>query len=273
MSSELETNPFALPQADLTLPATVASSDKLTVESPSARPPRPWGPWATVGWTLVCITAVSIAQVIGAGIYAMVVFAARPGTQVADLVGNGVSAATVACTPAAIGLVVFLVWIRRYPIREYLALTWPDAGKIVVALVGLLAVLAASDLTTYALGRPIVPPFMVDVYRTAWLPGLLIAVVVLAPLGEETLYRGFLYKGIAASNAGPVVAVLVSTIIFTLLHASQYDWYALLLVAVVGLYLGVTRYKTGSVYLTMCLHAVANTIATAEVIVQQNWFR
>src|SRR5579863_7614799 len=84
--------------------------------------------------------------------------------------------------------------------------------------------LGTSDLISYLLSRPLVPSVMVDLYRTAWLPALLVALVFLTPLEEETIFRGFLFKGIAISRAGPVVAILVGSVAWALLHA-QYDFY------------------------------------------------
>jgi membrane protease YdiL (CAAX protease family) len=138
--------------------------------------------------------------------------------------------------------------------------------------VGLAAVLVATDLTSYSLGRPLVPDVMRDVYRTSWLPTLLFTLVVLAPLGEETLFRGFFYQGIATSRAGPVVAIIMSTVVFALMHG-QYDWYGVIGIAAIGLYLGVVRYRTGSLFLTMVLHSVGNLVASLELIIQENWLK
>ena len=101
---------------------------------------------------------------------------------------------------------------------------------------------------------------------------VLLALVVLAPLGEETLFRGFLFKGIAASRAGPVVAIFVSSVAWALLHV-QYDWYGVVSIAVIGLFLGVVRYRTGSLLVTMLLHALANMVATLEMVVQEHWLQ
>ena len=142
-----------------------------------------------------------------------------------DLASNGnvVTVGTLASTAAIVGLVALLVHFRRYPIRDYLALCWPPARSALIALVSLAVVLFCSDFLSYTLGRPLVPDVMVDLYRRAWLPGLLLALVVLAPVGEETLFRGFLYKGIAASRAGPIVAIIVSAIAWAPLHI-QYEY-------------------------------------------------
>jgi membrane protease YdiL (CAAX protease family) len=184
--------------------------------------------------------------------------------------GNVLALATLASTPAVVGLIALLVRARRYPIRDYLALNWPSARPILASLAGLAFVISASDLTSYSLGRPLVPPVMVEIYRTAWLPALFLTLVVLAPLGEEALFRGFLYKGIVASRAGPIAAIIVSAVGWAVLHV-QYDWYGIVSVVLIGIYLGLVRFGTGSILVTMLLHAISNLVATLEIVVQENW--
>ena len=111
-----------------------------------------------------------------------------------------------------------------------------------------------------------------DIYRTSWLPGLLFAMVVLAPVGEETLFRGFLYAGIAASRAGPVVAIIVSSVAFAAVARSiRLVWH--------GRRRG-DRALPGRgplsarvAVLTMLLHAVGNAFATLEMVVQEHWLK
>jgi membrane protease YdiL (CAAX protease family) len=200
--------------------------------------------------------------------------ASKPGANQTDLIrdltsdGNFVAVAALLSSLAGVGLIALLIYSRRYPIRDYLALSWPQARSAWAAVAGLVVLLVVSDLTTYSLGRPITPLGMTEVYRTAWLPLLLIALLVAAPVGEETLFRGFLYKGIAASRAGPTAAVLVTSAVWALLHISQYDWYAIVTILFTGLYLGFVRYRTGSVTLTIVLHSLSNAIATLEVVIQ-----
>jgi uncharacterized protein len=251
-----------------------------TVDEESFTPPKParavgpWGPWATIGWTLLCVVVLFLAQLIGAIIFLLARSAATGNLKTDDLGTNGnlLAFATLLSTPATVGLIGLLVWLRGYPIRDYLALNWASARSVIFTLLGLAVVLGGTDLTSYLLGKPIVPTVMVDVYRTAWLPALIFAMVVLAPLGEETLFRGFFYAGIAASRAGPIVAILVSTVAFASLHV-QYDWFGIAGVAAIGLYLGVIRFQTRSLFLTMFLHAVANAVATLETVVQDHWLK
>lgn len=247
----------------------------VTVEQPEpGKASRPWGPWATLGWTLLCIVVLIGVQTIAVLIFVLATATANGNLNLSTVATNGNLQvfATLLSTPATIGLVALLVWARRYPFRDYLALRWAPMRSVVIALLGLAVVLVATDLTSYLTGRPIVPSVMVDMYRSSWVPGLVFAMVVLAPLGEETLFRGFLYAGIAASRAGPVVAIVVSTVMFASLHV-QYDWYGVVGVAAIGLYLGVVRDQARSLYLTVFLHAVANAFATAEMVVLEAWFK
>jgi membrane protease YdiL (CAAX protease family) len=246
-----------------------APSAGIEPEPTSPPTPRPWGPWATIGWTALCL-AVLVAVQIGVVILCVVVrLVQNPRARIDDLPMNGnvIAAGTLASVPLVVGLVVFLVRIRRCPVQDYLALGWASRRHVFLAVAGLAVLLTANDLTSYLIGHPLVPLVMVDIYRSSWFPLLMLALLVAAPLEEEILLRGFLYKGIAAARPGPIVAVIVSSIVWGLLHI-QYDWYGIVSIMIMGLYLGVVRYKTASLWLTMLLHGLANAIATVEVVIQ-----
>jgi membrane protease YdiL (CAAX protease family) len=227
---------------------------------------KPWGPWATLGWTALCLFVFVVVQNLVAVPFVLVQ-ASRGPIRAGDVAANGnlVGAATLVSTPAVLGLVVLLVGARRYPLRDYLALRLPQARQVWVSGGGLLVLLAATDSLSYALGRPIVPEVLVTMYRTAWPPLLLLAVLAVAPVGEETLMRGFLFQGIASSRWGPWAAIVLSSFAWAVIHV-QYDLYGVATVFATGLYLGVVRQRTSSLFLTMLLHALGNAVATAELV-------
>lgn len=204
--------------------------------------------------------------------YVMVRMAGNPKADLSGLGSDGtlLGLATLASTPAIVGLMALLAHVRGFTIRDYLALEWPKPWQAAFAVAGMVLFLVASDLITYMLGREIVPPFMVDAYQTAWLPLLLLALLVWAPLGEEVLIRGFLFRGLAASQMGPGVAIGICSAVWAVMHI-QYDLYGIAVIFLMGLYLGAVRYLTGSLLLTMILHFLANVAATAEVIVKVEW--
>jgi len=131
----------------------------------------------------------------------------------------------------------------------------------------LLLLVVLSDALTVSLGRPIVPPFMVNAYQTAgFVPLFWFALIVAAPLAEESLFRGFLFEGIFHSRLGAAGAVILSALAWASIHL-QYDLYGVATIFVSGLLLGYARLKTGSLYPTLFLHGLMNLIATVEVVV------
>jgi membrane protease YdiL (CAAX protease family) len=236
--------------------------------------PGPWGPWATISWTLLCLAAMVAAQTVVAIAFVTVQIALNPREKIADIATNGnmLMLAGTANAPPVVGLVVLLIVVRRNRIRDYLALTWPAPRQVLWSSIGLILLLATSDLIAYLVGHPIVPPFVEEVYRKAWLPLLLFALLVAAPLGEEVLMRSFLYRGIADSRWGPGTAILLSSALWAIIHV-QYGPYDIASIFLMGIFLGVVRRRTGSVPLTIMLHMIANAVATLEAFIHSHVVR
>jgi membrane protease YdiL (CAAX protease family) len=83
--------------------------------------------------------------------------------------------------------------------------------------------------------------------------------VLFAPALEELVFRGFLYKVVERSH-GPLLAVLTTSVVFSLPHASQYGWHwqNLLLLTYVGIIFGTVRARTQSVVPSTLLHVGYN---------------
>ncbi len=181
--------------------------------------------------------------------------------------------ASVLAAPAQLAVLAFAVR-KRGGFIAYLSLVAPDRRSIAVGF-GCVALLIPSlDLITYALGREVVPPFLIDAYRSAQAGGdlvvLVVAVVIVAPLWEELLFRGFLFRGLCASRAGPTGAIVFTSAIWAAVHL-QYDWYGVAQVFAIGLVLGWLRLRSGSTLLTTALHMAANLVALAETAVKVEW--
>ena len=109
--------------------------------------------------------------------------------------------------------------------------------------------------------RDLVTQFQHDLYRTAsaagWLPWLLLTIVVVAPIGEEILFRGFLFRGWHRSAHDAWGVIIVIALLWALIHL-QYDLYNMTQVFAYGLVLGWLRWVTGSTILTILLHGLIN---------------
>ena len=188
----------------------------------------------------------------------------------ASLSSNGslVSLAALTSMPPCLALVALFAWLKRgATIRGYLGLQGATLRVGLTWLGIMLLYAAATDGLTYALGRPIVPEFMVNAYKSAgFLPPLWIALVVMAPVFEEVFFRGFMLEGFRRTKLGAIGAVLLTSIVWAGIHI-QYDAYQIGTIFVGGLILGTAKIRTRSVLVTMAMHCLQNLIATIEAAV------
>tara|TARA_B110000914_G_C15270342_1_gene357277 strand:- start:132 stop:656 length:525 start_codon:yes stop_codon:yes gene_type:complete len=86
-----------------------------------------------------------------------------------------------------------------------------------------------------------------------------ITTILIAPILEEFIFRGFLFSQlrITLGNWG---AISLSSLAWTSLHF-QYELKILFILFVFGLFLGFLRWKSNSLFLVMALHAVNNLVA------------
>src|SRR5262249_39443693 len=237
--------------------------------------------WSTAGWALLAFCAWLAAEALVLIVFLMRWFARNPGVplDVDKVSHNGYVVSIAAIVSMAVQCAVVVLAIRRsrQPIAEYLGLVRrPRVREVVFCLASVAVILIASDLLSWTIGHDLVPPFMVKVYQAARDAGppafllLLIAVVIAAPIGEEIMFRGFLFRGWASSPVGVTVTILVTSAIWAGIHV-QYDLFGILQVFCLGLLFGWVRARSGSTLLTIMMHAVCNIAATVETAVIVDW--
>lgn len=91
--------------------------------------------------------------------------------------------------------------------------------------------------------------------------------VLIAPLVEETVFRGYLYP-LFAKTFGVASSVVLTGILFGLMHGAQLGWtWGLVLVLVaVGVIFTLVRARTGSVYASFLLHLGYNSMIAVLTI-------
>ena len=85
----------------------------------------------------------------------------------------------------------------------------------------------------------------------------LIAAAVVAPIAEETFFRGFVYGGLRG-RIGTLGAMLISTLFFTALHFTLDQFIPIF---ALGIFLAWLYERTGSLYPGILLHASNNAIS------------
>ena len=140
----------------------------------------------------------------------------------------------------------------------------PAALGLALALVGAFFLLATawSSLVEHLVGEQPVQAITRQVLADpqAWSSRLALAYgVLLAPLVEELLFRGFLLVPLVA-RIGPTRGLLLTALMFGVLHAAD-PWTVPLLV-VFGLVLGALRLRSGSLLPPLLLHLGNNLLST-----------
>jgi membrane protease YdiL (CAAX protease family) len=227
-----------------------------------------WGLWATAGFA-------TLAFVLGQamGIAALTMVKNFDLTRV-DYDGTAVAVYTLVGNPVEIITLVLATRLSGSDALAYLGLDIPRRRDIAIAAAGLMAVILVADGMTLALGKEMVPAFQLELHRTAQaegtLPWLWLAILVAAPVGEELLFRGFMFRGFVHEPRDALPAILVLALIWSLLHV-QYDWFGTAQVFLIGVLFGFVRWRSGSTTLVILLHMLLNLESVAETIFVMGW--
>jgi len=231
--------------------------------------PRPWGFWGTLGLGLLVAAAF-----VGASQLAFVLFlvlAPAWGIEVSPETWrtNGLlwTLSVAFSAPAMLGFTWLFARLRRgIRVGEYLALKRAQTRDVALFCTLLLGWLVLSDHLAVLCRQPVVPEVMLEVYRTAYFPPLLwLALIVGAPISEEIFFRGFLFKGILHSRLSGPGAILLTSLLWSVVHL-QYDGFGVAIIFVTGLLFGYARLKTDSILPGILMHALMNALATLQVM-------
>jgi membrane protease YdiL (CAAX protease family) len=97
--------------------------------------------------------------------------------------------------------------------------------------------------------------------------------VLIAPLVEETVFRGYLYP-LFAKSFGIVPGVLVTGVLFGLLHGAQlaWTWSIVSMLILVGIVLTTVRARTGTVFASFLLHLGYNSVIAVTTVAATHGF-
>jgi uncharacterized protein len=227
--------------------------------------------WGIVATLCFAVLAFGFGQAIGAGAVTAAMGADLPrvagdgaAVAVSLLVGDPVQVVTLALAARMTGEDLF----------KYFALNVPRRRDAIIAIAGLALMIIAVDVLTLALGRDLVPAFELQIHRSAQAEGALIslwlALIVVAPVGEELLFRGFLFRGFVREDREALPGILAISLIWSLLHI-QYDWFGASQVFAIGMLLGYVRLYSGSTTLVIVLHMLLNFESVVETVVVLGW--
>ena len=223
-----------------------------------------------------------ISQLIGIYIAGKLVLPTAKSATVGDIFFFGSNDGTVVSISIMIGCVLLVaisalvIRVRGGNLKQYLALR-PFSLAVGMGMIGLLLIfMIGSQALTYVLDKS--PLAFVDpLYQSVssvWL--LIFAMVIVAPIYEELIFRGILWSAIAEQFISPpdteyrgaIVASLVTSLIFAVIHL-QYGIYEISTIVVLALLFCYARIKSGSLILPILLHIINNGAAMWQYLAQR----
>ncbi len=230
----------------------------------------PWGFWASLGWGLFAIASGLFATVVCTGIWMLTHQLHVPDSEDAAF-GTTIGMVALVVPVAVLGIAVK---IRKFSLRDYFAVSRFARRDFVLGVICLTVLIAVFGAIETLLGFDAGSKSVEATYRAAKLAGVLpllwLAMVVVAPVTEELMFRGFLHRGWAPSWLGVSGTILVTSALWAALH-QQYNWLGICCVFLMGLIFGWMRQRSASTTLTIVLHALNNLFATVIVTLQVEW--
>ena len=183
-----------------------------------------------------------------------------------DLLANGqfIAVGAVVAGFGCTAMLALLIAARRGPtVVDYLALRRPGLASLFLWILAAALFWAGFGGLALALDRPS-PTFIADLFASVDNPALLLfALVVAAPIFEEALFRGFVFRGWARSRLRVTGTVVLSAALWALMHI-QYGAFEIGGLFAYGLLLGVARHRANTVLVPIALHSLTNAAACVE---------
>lgn len=222
------------------------------------------------------VVAFFISQLIGIYVVGSVLLPAVETLTIADIFFIGSTDGTIVSSSIIISwllltlLIMMIIRIKGGNIRQYLALN-PFSWVTAVVMISILALfMLGSQVLTHWLDKT--PLDFVDpLYQSVdsvWL--LVIAMVIVAPIYEEMVFRGLLWSGIReqfSMRRGTIIASVVTSVIFAVIHL-QYGLYEVTTIVLLAFIFCYARIKSGSLLLPIMLHIINNGVAMGQYLMQ-----
>lgn len=240
---------------------------------PAPKMPRTWKFFGTAFWGGAAFLAMSVGQ-LAAILMAIVLYSDAVNEQSIKAFsehGAVVAASVLLGLPATLLVLWLATRLARRSFASYLALRRPHAKEIVFGLAASAALLVTLDVIAFLAGYPLSPDFALASMRSARDAGLVWVVMlgfcIGAPIGEEFIFRGFVFRGWSTTFLGPTGAIVLSSVLFAVIH-QQYDWFYIAGIFLIGALFGYLRYRSGSTWLTVITHGFYNLMAGVQAL----WF-
>lgn len=146
--------------------------------------------------------------------------------------------------------------------------TWSYCSSSKVLIASVVFILALGLWTNYLSELADLPNSMQETFEMMMRHPLgIIAIVIMAPIVEELLFRGAIEGYLLRKWKHPAGAIVFSSLVFGLVHG---NWVQAPFAFVIGLALGWMYYRTGSLLPGILMHFVNNSTAVLGFLITDN---
>lgn len=146
--------------------------------------------------------------------------------------------------------------------------TWSYCSSSKVLIASVVFILALGLWTNYLSELADLPNSMQETFEMMMRHPLgIIAIVIMAPIVEELLFRGAIEGYLLRKWKHPAGAIVFSSLVFGLVHG---NWVQAPFAFVIGLALGWMYYRTGSLLPGILMHFVNNSTAVLGFLITEN---
>jgi uncharacterized protein len=170
---------------------------------------------------------------------------------------------------ALVYLCFFLVFKLRYDRPVFQSLGWRKTrfSLLTAGFGGVLLAFAIDIIASFIHTPKVATPFDELVKTPLSMVLLALTAVVLAPLFEEMVFRGFL-QPLLSRTLGVGLGIFLTALLFGGLHASEYQfaWQYVAAISIVGIALGILRAKTNSIIPGTVMHGCFNAVSVVGLL-------
>lgn len=214
----------------------------------------PWGLW----WTIILFLSINL-LILLIQLFIVHIFFATDSSPI-KITGHLLSISILVTYIPGICCLIFLSYIKKnITIKNYLSFNNTSIKNLILWVTITLFLLVIKGISSiFIIDSSSSKDFVSKMLTTSHSIILIyISVGIIAPIFEELMYRGFLFKGLQYSKLGPIGAILITSLIWSVVHV-QYDIINIIFIFLIGITLGIARLKTHSIYVPIAMHIFIN---------------
>lgn len=232
-----------------------------------------WGAWATLGFSLLIFIIICALDIILILFFLFSTSYTFDATVITNLINriifDGQVLAYTTFINALVGtlLIYLIIKLRKgNNFKNYIGFKTFNWKTFLYLILTLFIYIWFFDIISKFFNDTVNTEFVVNAYKSnvSWYT-ITFAIAFVAPVFEEILFRGLLFEGFLHSKLGKIGAVLITSVSWAIIH-TQYDWFGILSILVLGIILGITKLKTNSIIYCIGGHIFINLMASMETI-------